>query len=375
MAGALYGGLFAVMLWWTPRNRAANRMLAMLLLVIALQLLPYIIGYAGFYDAFPWLSYLPYEASLAFGPLLYFYVRGLAAPSLPPGWRRHFVPVALQLAYYCVIFPFPLAFKNHWNETVHVPYLVPLEQLATFASIAVYWWLSFRSYRRYQAWLADNVSDREDHHVEWLRNFLIALGVTLVFWIGLAAFERLVAALNYFEQFPFYVWLTVLSYYLGTEGYRNSGHRYPQWTLDSASTTIAETMPEVAARDAPDWQARGAKWRAQLVEAGWWRDPDLTLASLARKLGTNTSDLSRAINEGLGLNFNELINRLRVEDVKTALQSAPSEKTLLEIAVSSGFSSKASFNRSFKLYAFQTPSEYRQSISRLSERPTPEPNP
>jgi len=32
-----------------------------LLTVVALRVLPYIIGFAGFCDAYPWLSYLPYE--------------------------------------------------------------------------------------------------------------------------------------------------------------------------------------------------------------------------------------------------------------------------------------------------------------------------
>jgi AraC-like DNA-binding protein len=377
LVGALYGLLFAVLLYWTHRNRAANRFLAMLLVVIALQLLPYIIGYAGFYDAFPWLSYLPYEASLAFGPLLYFYLRSLPAMPIRASWMWHFLPVAIQVCYYAVIFPFPVEFKNAWDTNIHVPFVLPIEQAATLVSMGVYWWLSFKHYREYQVWLANNVSDREDHHIEWVRNFLIALGLTLLLWIGLVAFERLIAKLNYFQQFPFYVWLAVLSYYLGTEGYRNAGHRYPVWrpgmgvgvgagadaarspapTPAEMPTGVAPSPPQIG-RDAIDWQERGNRWREQLLVEEWWRDADLTLASLARKLGTNTSDLSRAINEGLGMNFNELINRLRVDAVKAALLAQPGAN-LLDVAFDAGFSSKASFNRSFKLYAGETPTAWR----------------
>ena len=312
LLGAAYGCLFVALLWWTPRNRTANRLLALLLLVIALQLLPYIIGYAGFYDAFPWLSYLPYEVSLAFGPLLYLYVRTLTQAAPPPRWAGHFGPVAVQMAYYCVIFPLPLDFKNHWNETIHVPYIVPLEQLATFASIAGYWCLSLRHYRGYQRWLADSVSDREDHHVEWLRNFLIALGLTLLLWAGLIGFQRWVVKLNYFEEFPFYLWFALLSYYLGTEGYRHARHVYPTW----------KEVPPPPPPEPRDWAERGLKWQQRVQAEGWWRDPGLSLQSLARQLGTNTSDLSRAFNEGLGQNFNELVNRMRVEAVKESLPAA-----------------------------------------------------
>ena len=398
LIGALYGILFALLLWFAPRNKFANRFLACLLIVIAMRLLPYIIGFAGYYDAYPWLSFAPYNASLAFGPLLYFYAVGLSAAAPPPRWRIHFVPVVLQLLYYCIIFAQPLAFKNAWNTAWHVPYLMPAEQWLSLTSMAIYWWLSLKHYRDYQRWLVANVSDREDHHVEWLRNFLIALAATLALWIALVSLEQWVVRLNYFQRFPFYVWLSVLTYYLGTEGYRHARHRYPLWTegekMPESVATVAQDIapaaqtviqpsqepsvapvsaaapesapaPALAPPPLRDWQQQAYTWRDKIIAAGWWQDPEITLAKLARKLGTNTSDLSRAINDGLGLNFNELINRLRVDAVKAAIVAAdPSqtEASLLDIAFAAGFSSKASFNRSFKLYTGQTPSQYRAQV-------------
>jgi AraC-like DNA-binding protein len=379
LIGAMYGLLFATLLWVTKHNRLANRFLALLLVVIAMRLVPYIIGYAGYYDAYPWLSFLPYNASLAIGPLLYFYVRSLSASNAQFSARvlLHFIPVIVQLAYYCAVFPQPLAFKNDWDDNVHVPHIVPVELIATFASIAVYWWLSFRRYLGYQEWLAQNVSDREDHHVEWVRNFLTALGITLVLRIGMAAVHRWVKPLDYFQVFPFYAWLQLLAYYLGTEGYRNARHEYPVWI----DVPIAEVTTPAAPVESPatmlpaepfsaglrDWRADGNRWREEVGTAQYWRDAELTLPKLARKLGTNTSDLSRAINEGLGVNFNELINRMRVDSVKSALADPNEMRSLLDIAFDAGFSSKASFNRSFKLYAGVTPTEFRESfdVSRL----------
>jgi AraC-like DNA-binding protein len=367
LIGGLYGMLFATLLWLARRNRLANRFLALLLVAIALRLVPYIIGYAGFYDVFPWLSFLPYNLSLAIGPLLYFYVRTLSAPSESFDKRTllHFIPVAIQFAYYCAVFPQSLAFKNNWDDTVHVPYVLPVEQLLTFASIASYWWLSFRHYRGYQSWLAQNVSDREDHHVEWVRNVLIALGITLVLWIGMVAFSRFVVKLNYFQVFPFYAWLQLLAYYLGTEGYRNARHDYPAWIESTAPLgEIDAPIAQTPALDAPirDRRAEGEKLHEKILAASYWRDSEITLASLARKLGTNTSDLSRTINDGLGVNFNELINRMRVDSVKASLANPAEKRNLLDVAFDAGFSSKASFNRSFKLYAGATPTAFRAAI-------------
>ena len=61
LCGALYGAMRAAMLCFIPANRAANRLLAALIAVLALFTFPYIIGYAGYYDAYPWLSFFPYN--------------------------------------------------------------------------------------------------------------------------------------------------------------------------------------------------------------------------------------------------------------------------------------------------------------------------
>jgi AraC-like DNA-binding protein len=391
LLGALYGALFAALLWWIRRNCAPNRFLAMLLIVIAMRSFPYIIGYAGYYDAYPWLSFAPYNASLAFGPLLYFYVTCLSSvDSRPPrNWWRHFLPVALQLIYYCIVFTFSIEHKNRWDSDVQVPWVGPFEQLATFLSIGFYWMLSYKHYRAYQQWLVQNVSDREDHHLEWIRNFLIALAITLLLWAGLAAFERWGTSLNYFQRYPLYVWLAVLTYYLGTEGYRHASHHYPTWIVADPTATdisantnasiatalgvagqslnnIAQAPPIISVRD---WRAQSESWRKAIETHAWWKDPELSLTSLARKLGTNTSDLSRAINDGLGINFNELINRMRVAAVCKALANPEESRSLLDIAFEAGFSSKASFNRSFKIIAGETPSAYRARLSPSTHEP------
>ncbi len=381
MVGALYGVLFATLLALSKHNRVANRFLAALLIVIAMRLFPFIIGYAGFYDAYPWLSFTPDDASLAIGPLLYFYVKTLTAPHQKLRLRDalHFVPAIIQFGYYCVVFPFPLSVKNAWHTSFHAPYVMPAEIALTLISLAIYWWIALRHYRGYQSWLNENVSDREEHHIDWVRNFLIALGITLVFWIALTAWRTFVSPLNYFELFPFYLWLQILAYYLGTEGYRNAAHRYPAWIEPSASPAIdpyvgVKTAPEAisiidkkssSAQTNRDWSTLAISLSSQLDTSQEWRNPELTLASLARKIGTNTSDLSRTINDGLGMNFNEFINRKRVESVKQTLAERSSQN-LLEIALAAGFSSKASFNRSFKLYCGLTPTEFKEKLE--SER-------
>ena len=102
------------------------------------------------------------------------------------------------------------------------------------------------------------------------------------------------------------------------------------------------------------------RWGQLVREHGWWRDPDLTAPLLARHLATNTTYLSRALNDGLGQNFNEFVNRIRIEAVTAELARADLSRDVLAIALDAGFNSKASFNRVFKRITGQTPTDFRR---------------
>lgn len=110
----------------------------------------------------------------------------------------------------------------------------------------------------------------------------------------------------------------------------------------------------------PDWGAMGRRWGELVREHGWWRDPDLTAPLLARHLATNTTYLSRALNDGLGQNFNEFVNRIRIEAVTAELARPDLNRDVLAIALDAGFNSKASFNRVFKRLTGQTPTDFRR---------------
>lgn len=101
--GALFGLVVAMLLLGARRNRSANRLLAALILVLVLLLMPYVIGFAGFYDAYPGLSFAPFGWALAIGPLLYLHVLRQTSSRLPPGWGWHLLPVAVKIVYTTVV--------------------------------------------------------------------------------------------------------------------------------------------------------------------------------------------------------------------------------------------------------------------------------
>jgi AraC-like DNA-binding protein len=93
-------------------------------------------------------------------------------------------------------------------------------------------------------------------------------------------------------------------------------------------------------------------------------NPDLTLQQLASQVNISPHYLSQVINEQFKANFFEYINRFRVEEVKSRINNPKFDSfSLLGIAFDSGFNSKSAFNRIFKKFTNQTPSQYKSSIT------------
>lgn len=95
-------------------------------------------------------------------------------------------------------------------------------------------------------------------------------------------------------------------------------------------------------------------------------DSELNLVKLADLFGTSTHKMSYIINTGFNFNFFNFINKHRVEEAKLLLLSTKMDQySILGIAYESGFNSKTAFNTTFKKFANQTPSEFKNSSSTL----------
>jgi AraC-like DNA-binding protein len=93
-----------------------------------------------------------------------------------------------------------------------------------------------------------------------------------------------------------------------------------------------------------------------------YRHDNLTIGTLAVKLGIPEYRLRRLINQRLGYrNFNVFLNNHRIEEAKAALADpAQAEVPVTTIALDAGFQSLGPFNRAFKATTGVTPTEYRK---------------
>lgn len=333
-------------------NRIAQRLLAAALLVVAGWLTPYALGFAGAFDAFRGLTFLPVAAPLGLGPLLYLYIAALIAGGPPRRLRLHLALPVIQWAYFAVCFLLPPPLKWDWYTSGHREVVGPLFSGLLVVSLIGYSVASAMALRDFHARLKQERSDDERFAAGWLGRVLIVLIVGVGLQTGFWLWSVLSGGINYFQETGLYLGLGLIGVYLGVEGWRYSALPPP----------LAPITAAVEERPAIDWRAAAVVLEGRVRDEGWWREPELSLAQVARRLGMNTGRVSRIINLGLGQNFSGLINGLRAEAVAAALRSGH-EGDLLSLALEMGFSSKASFNRAFLARYGMPPSRYRREVS------------
>ena len=347
--------LIATALSRTMANNAANRTLAALLLVMAAIVIPWLIGFAGCYDKWPWLSFAPFQITLAVAPLGWLYVCALTEGRWPIGAIRHLVPAALQLAYLTICFLLPFAAKMAWADSTSAGYSL-ITGLVLLAQMSGYGVTAARKLAAYRAALGQSIADETRFAARWLAAALGALALLFTVWASYLMWD-LIAPLGYFGLMPLYLAIAAVALFLGIEGWRHAALPFPHFA------DLRSEPDPAAAADRRDWAAQGRDWAELIRHNGWARDGELTLPRLARLIGTNAVYLSRAINRGKGVNFASFIASLRAEAVAARLHEGDNAD-LLAIALEEGFGSKASFNRAFIAALGEPPSQYRRRVSK-----------
>ena len=124
---------------------------------------------------------------------------------------------------------------------------------------------------------------------------------------------------------------------------------------------VAIAPAAAAAEDAQDQKLAGALMRL-MGDERIYRHDNITIGTLATKLGIPEYRLRRLINQRLGYrNFNVFLNNHRIEEAKAALSDpTQAEVPVITIAMDAGFQSLGPFNRAFKATTGVTPTEYRR---------------
>lgn len=98
-----------------------------------------------------------------------------------------------------------------------------------------------------------------------------------------------------------------------------------------------------------------------MTERKAYLDPGLSLEQLSEVTSLPQKVLSLIVNRHYEKNFFEFVNGYRIEHAKDLLKTT--DDSVLEVMALSGFNSKSAFNRFFKKFTQQTPTQFREQAS------------
>lgn len=259
-----------------------------------------------------------------------------------PGWVT-FRRVAVQ----CV--PFVLFTAAYW--------LWPVEAItwAYIAFLAVYGitmlLVGFCWKRKYTENLYRNYSNVGRMDISWLKYIYLLGFLNMLLWLVVSVVSVPLVDTAYY-LFTVIMWQLSLRFV-----YKHRPEPMPSAELEAVA------VPDAPSGEAPDRNYFFAgKLEVLVEEEQLYLDPNLTLAALATRVGTNRTYLSDYFCNVRHVMFYDYINGLRIQKKCVPLMLQHPEYTLEHIAQVSGFNSMATFHRAFKKIMGKTPGRYRQEV-------------
>lgn len=351
--GAVQGLIFGIMLWRTESTHPlANRFLAAILFFFSYRLVVETmkIFELGRYDF--WYHVL-LEYNWIYGTLLYLFVLSYVTPNFK--FRRihllHFIPVLIEVIWSFFIksqnFYWDgtresLSWLGYWGYVVWMHY--PTMYVISSTLIIVY---ARKSMRKLNQVLTDPQIRIIPEKVKWIKRVIqVLLIFTALYLIGIGIdYFFFNYDSNLFYGHPVFIGMAAITYWLGLEGFS----RRKDSVFRSESTVSDKTLDQLT--EVAD------KLRSAMTEDELFKDPELTVDKLAKKLDTKSYLITKALSVVLKTKFNDFVNTYRIEEVKTLLADPKNEQfTLLSLAFDAGFNSKASFNRAVKKITGKSPS-------------------
>jgi AraC-like DNA-binding protein len=132
----------------------------------------------------------------------------------------------------------------------------------------------------------------------------------------------------------------------------------------SRSHTPTETVESSSEPEMPEDRETISAITTLMQMKHVYRDVDLNLDRLARKLGMPARQISAAINRATGKNVSQYVNEHRIAEACGLL--VETDKPVTEIMFDVGFQTKSNFNREFRRVTDMTPLEWRERNAKPS---------
>jgi AraC-like DNA-binding protein len=353
--GGIVQGIFTVLLLNTGAKKGrANFFLSFLILALSFNIAHMLFAGAVIDHMSARVYSLGDPTFLLIPPLLWFYVLELTGKRVYRSWKLslHFFPflavITCSLTFNSIGSENFARFLMDYHKLLSIIFwIIVVLQYATYQVLVQKRWIT------YQRLMQQEVSNTENVDISWVRFLMgVFLIINVFFLFSLFVMIHMNGVrLGVFNGLIFSIAVFALGYkgLLQKEIFRKEVVKIPDDKLTQPAYTIDQVLIEQLLK--------------HMEEKKPYLDPELTLSSLAKDISVSRSQLSLLINEGIGDNFYDFINKYRVEQVKTLMvDPAMKNYSMLGLALEAGFKSKSTFNLIFKRFTGLTPTEYRKNL-------------
>ncbi len=361
----IFVAVFLILLLLIKKNKSrADKILVFWLILISInQLFHYFTFIKDIYQNPHWLG-IDLAMPILIGVFLYFYVMEITGNKLRTNLITflHFLPfivvTLLAIPFYKLSGPEKIyVFENDgegfsWYTTIQ-------NSVITISGLAYSIW-SLVIIIKYQKRIKDTFSNTDKKELQWLR--LLSIGFAII-WIVSAFFGNVII----FSAVVIFV-LCIAIFGINQLSIFNSNTFELVKDIDS-EIKIASDKTSKATTKTEKYSKSGLNSEmASKIYSGLnnlmkydaiYKNENLTLAELAKRLDVHSNHLSQVINEMEGKNFYNYINAIRIKEF-IKLASLPENKkyTMISLAYDCGFSTKSTFNKHFKLQTGKTPTVF-----------------
>jgi AraC-like DNA-binding protein len=375
-AASIQGVFLAFLLLRTKINQPANRILAILLLILSFHLL--LVGFDNreFFLTFPHLSRISWIIGSLYWPLLFLFVAHITQTQNNK-WRKNgwlFLPfiilLIIMLPYYLQSAEDKRTLLNNFEEASKDDFGFINQTVSLLHLVFQIFLLGY--YLRFEKKLYEEYSEVESLRIQWLKQFLIiTLAATALAVFSFFVRSWNVPVLSQLYSFHF-IGIVLLFYWLSYKALTQPvlfGIERETPDVKQIIVTQEETADKYKKSSLEETQLTFIfeKVQATLESQKLYLDNNLTLTQLSEAVSIPKHQISQAINSCYTGNFFDLINDYRVESFKQlATRSDKKHLSLLGIAQEAGFNSKASFYSVFKKKTGMTPAEFLDKQSKAA---------
>ena len=168
-------------------EKRANYFFGALLISIGLTLLHNILYFTNFFEEFPRMNFLPIYFTLAFPPLLFYYVKFNLYPSYKLRWSdiKHFLLPIGQWLFFIGLFFSSVAYKSQIDRNFFNPFFGAFEQSLYLGTFFAYIYFAYR-YVRHKRKRVRNPQERKKviYLAKLLQILFVLFGIHTVFVVG-----------------------------------------------------------------------------------------------------------------------------------------------------------------------------------------------